>query len=390
MSKILTILPILMVLFIGCGQKIEETKKSTDSFNQDDSDSNTKVNTLAIKKEQLNIALKANSFTMVQPALQNFNNLNFKFKDGESPLTLAVSGAKEEIVTLVLKHTVSIDVNYKNQSGETPTHIATKNNHKEILLKLIRNGADVNINNAQGMPPLITALGTLNQRFALILITNGASIDVKDKNGFSVSQLADLLNLRKLQSLIKFIKGHKNINNKKLNDAVKTGSMDIVEYLLNNYEEYSDLIQIRNVLLTAMKIEDEDLKVKIIRKLIAAGADVNNTEGVTPLVNATIKNDYIIVRLLLEYGANPLLPNEEDLTALDYAAESMNYPVMKALVTPLYSAFDEDDAESFELDMYLESACDSLPPVNSSKRRDWEVNRNAIKIFNLLDCLYRG
>jgi ankyrin repeat protein len=73
------------------------------------------------------------------------------------------------------------------------------------------------------------------------------------------------------------------------------------------------------------------------RKLIAAGADVNQTTeyGWTPLLTAVNNRNYQVAKLLVEHGANVNLPNKGGWTPLYLAADNRNieggdYPVPKA------------------------------------------------------------
>ena len=61
----------------------------------------------------------------------------------------------------------------------------------------------------------------------------------------------------------------------------------------------------------------------IIRDVLAAGADPNAPQqsGFRPIHEAANSNDQALAELLMTYGADPELPNDAGVTALDLARE---------------------------------------------------------------------
>lgn len=70
----------------------------------------------------------------------------------------------------------------------------------------------------------------------------------------------------------------------------------------------------------------------IARNLLEEGADPNQISktGATPIIDAVINNDFSAVQLLLNHGANPLIPTSRGLNAFDYVRE---HKVEKLLTT---------------------------------------------------------
>ncbi len=72
---------------------------------------------------------------------------------------------------------------------------------------------------------------------------------------------------------------------------------------------------------TALIFAARDGHLEIVQVLIAAGATVNWMDGerVTPLILAAFKGHTAIVQLLLRHPADPMIRDQWERTALDYA-----------------------------------------------------------------------
>ena len=72
---------------------------------------------------------------------------------------------------------------------------------------------------------------------------------------------------------------------------------------------------------------------KIVRLLLAWGANVNaqDWEGISPLINAISCQQKGVVKLLLEHGADPLLPHHSQPTPLVEAEEGADIEILSLL-----------------------------------------------------------
>lgn len=98
----------------------------------------------------------------------------------------------------------------------------------------------------------------------------------------------------------------------------------IVFYLLNPLrlkEAKFDKEFERRKGMTPFMLAAADGNVEAVRKILAAGEDVNTRDnrGGTALMFATLNHHTDLVRLLLDAGANPRLSTHKGLTALDIA-----------------------------------------------------------------------
>ncbi|KAF0717653.1 Aste57867_2175 [Aphanomyces stellatus] len=68
--------------------------------------------------------------------------INWKKKNGESPLFIASQNGHIEVATLLLAN--GADVNQDDKYGWSPLSIASQQGHVEVTTLLLANGADVN------------------------------------------------------------------------------------------------------------------------------------------------------------------------------------------------------------------------------------------------------
>ncbi len=155
----------------------------------------------------------------------------------------------------------------------TPLHLAAEQGNLEIVDLLLANGADVNARDHFGRVPMFRAIKQEHHDVALRLAESGTDPLARADDGTTLLFL-----------------------------AARNEDLDIVRWLLDN------------------------------------GADVNAviTEGdrVTALMNAAAKSSKAMVELLLEYGADPAIENDEGKTALDYADSDEIEALLRAAAKP--------------------------------------------------------
>jgi ankyrin repeat protein len=107
-----------------------------------------------------------------------------------------------------------------------------------------------------------------------------------------------------------------------LHAAAKNGYDEMVRYLMmQKLVDYDGVDKDNN---TALHYAVFHGHRRIVAILAAHGAqlDMQDRQGLTPLLHATWKNDVITMRLLLHYGASCDVPDENGRTALHYAARA--------------------------------------------------------------------
>jgi uncharacterized protein len=175
---------------------------------------------------------------------------------------------------------------------------AISENDESKVDKLLSKGIDINAMGNEGMTPLAWAL-CMNDKsiFEMVLKKGGnPNIRLSKKTGDSVMTL---------------VVSAKNLENLKL--ALKYGGNP-------NYQD----IDYRTLLFYAISLDKDSLKrVKI---LVNAGADINHQtmSEITPMIKASLINQYHIVCYLLNTGADPALKDNGNSTIVDYMKQSYN------------------------------------------------------------------
>jgi len=173
-----------------------------------------------------------------------------------SPLKVAASNGREEIVELLIKHKAKV-------TGDALISASSKGN-VNIIRSLVEHGADVNYKDETFgyFPPLMEAAACGHFDAVKYLVEHGAKINEQPKYG--VSSLAS---------------------------AASGGYADIVKYLIEkganvNLQDKYNRTALRNAIATKVSEKNTiESKLRIINALLKAKADPNviDSEGHTPL-----------------------------------------------------------------------------------------------------------
>ena len=371
------ILLLTLSCLISCGKELKDSTPEPDLAAADGS---PVVSIENQAMQRLYFALQSNDAGIVRSSLQEFNHLDYLFVDGQTPLIMAIENAKTEIIIQVINKTNNL--NMKNSVGDSALIAAIKKNNSFVVRLLISRGADLNLNDRNKISPLEHSIYLANEEIVLLLLKNGARLDIHLPHEKSLLELAKEFQLNQVENLLPLIAKHETPSNKMLNDAIKSGNQNFLEFLLINFEAYRDLIRARNVLITAMNLENQTTRERMLRTLLSQGANPNNTEGVLPLIHATETLQKSSVEILLIY-ANPFLKDDEGLTALHYAVEANNYSIVEKIYRNMVAKSPNYD--NSDLSQIVSSACLLRPKFRTAITMPNGYS-NLTYITNLLSC----
>jgi ankyrin repeat protein len=113
----------------------------------------------------------------------------------ETPLMFAaLYGMLPEVKTLVNQKEVSV-----NRSGWTPLHYACTNGHLDIALFLLDKGAAVDAPSPNETTPIMMAIRAGNIQLVRLLLDRGADIRIRNQQGYSAIDVAELFNQEEIQ-----------------------------------------------------------------------------------------------------------------------------------------------------------------------------------------------
>lgn len=316
----------------------------------------------------LHLAVQNGDVRMVDLLLDAGADANSADRTGETVLMMAAQVGNPDIVKALVKAGAKVDARDPAYL-QTPLMVAARGGHAEVARFLISRGADVNAQSAMGevpefkrpedskgskgvgiirsgwpawgernpvpgaKTPLLYAARNGHPDVAAILVEAGADIEKADGNGDTP-----------------------------LLTAILTQHAEVAEYLLgqgafvNAQDWYGQTplwaaVDMRNLDVSGATRDngvDREAWLKIIRTLLDKGADPNvrtleyppqrrfvtrlgslawvDFTGQTPFLRAAYSGDITVMRLLVEYGANPNIPTYAGTTPL-MAAAGMNWTV---------------------------------------------------------------
>ena len=144
----------------------------------------------------LMVAIQENSIKTVDYLINAKGiDLNQPNMTDETPLMFAaLYGQLAEVKVLVDQKQVPV-----NRPGWTPLHYACTNGHVEIATFLLDKGAAVDARSPNETTPLMMAIRAGNIQLARLLLDRGADIRLRNQQGYSAIDAAELFNQEEIQ-----------------------------------------------------------------------------------------------------------------------------------------------------------------------------------------------
>ncbi len=281
-----------------------------------------KVNLNAISSNgdtALTAAVEKKNVEIVKLLLESGADPNIKNNDNNTALTITVRNNSLELTQLLINY--KADLNIRCTWSKTALHWAIYDGNLEIAKLLVENKADIHIKDNLGYTPFLEALGQKNrEEFLLYLLEKGAKLDDAANSAFSTLMAASANGYINIVKLL--IENKVNINSKNnegwtaLFYALLHNNLEIAKVLIQNGSDINAIEKDGNsVLIKSIEwIKANDT----LHLLIQNNADVNlaNHQGMTPLMEASFKNQLAIVNVLIKNGATVNAKNKDGLSAL--------------------------------------------------------------------------
>ncbi|TVL63531.1 ankyrin repeat domain-containing protein [Brachyspira hyodysenteriae] len=292
--------------------------------------------------------------------------IDFKNKDGYTPLMIASYKGNTDIVKLLLEYNASVDItndyNYTaliyaciygradvvkillehkadmyietklENNHLTALMISCSQNHTEIARILLENGYDPNYKNQKGETALIYSAFIKNAKpsteIIKILLEYGADINAKDNKGSTALIYASYTKKIDFVRVLLENNADTEISNNEKNTALlyacEGRNIDMLKTLLeyNASPNVQDKLD-KTPLIIACDYDSYDMA----KILLEHNADINLSDHrkETPLMYAVYESNVKMVELLLKYNPDLTLKNESGKTALDIAYNRNNY-----------------------------------------------------------------
>jgi ankyrin repeat protein len=217
-------------------------------------------------------------------------------------LNMASCSGHIQVVKYLLETYKNIDINKLDGHGYTALHYSSLE-FNEIVKILLEYGVNINIINNDGHTPLYYAINRCNLETINLLINNGADVNISGKDNRSFLHVAIAKNRKDIAKIL--IQSGANIN--ALDEDYKTP----LYYACSKNTRYSGLVYITSDII--------EVNMNIVEYLLHNGADPNipDIDGNTVLHIASYANNYECIELLLQYGTNTEIINNEDKKAIN-------------------------------------------------------------------------
>jgi len=325
-----------------CYNSIKDKKKYQESINKAKAENNSKVvaslgEAVSKCEERLDgYFLAAKVLLDAGVDLDQLNSMQ------EKALALAIRNGAKKIAALLSGDLDESDPSQdmRIEAGGMTLHEAALNNDPIALEAIVKLGADVNEicdeEKFKGMTPLGVACGFLRYEIVAALLKNGADPNYKDSNGSVALAYMISYRVRNLHKLPDDVP-------RKIIRAMKENGFNIN----GNIDEFSNTLVTRACGSNEIDVtfNRDSVKMIIIDEAIRVGADVNaaNKFGQTPLMLISImdeKQTEDVQRLLLLNDADLSKKDQNGNTALIYACCNGNPRKAKELVEAMMDSGD--------------------------------------------------
>ncbi|XP_064383528.1 ankyrin repeat and KH domain-containing protein 1-like isoform X2 [Halichondria panicea] len=335
--KLIRLKTISEKLLAECRSETADIEVVRGYLEQEDCDVNIREND-DLQWSPLMWALEHKHFTIAKLLLKYKPQVNIQDKKEWSPLMLACRAGDLEIVQGIVALGAEIDL--PTNKGWTPLMWAAYKGHAEMARFLLEKGAFVDFCDIDGATPLTIASMCGHVELVEFLLSNGADSSVKLANGQTVLHLAALEDYPDVVELLhthncELARERDQNDYSALMEAAAHDHVDVIRVLVSQQDDLGDTeIPTLNEAfhLALMKGHTDSVDRLLRSKFKKEIIDSEDSDGMTPLVLAVLKQSPKLVDMLMTAGADPNLANRDGMTPLMLAAEVGQVDSVKLLV----------------------------------------------------------
>ena len=262
-------------------------------------------------------------------------SLNYRDKNGITPLLASVRSGNLQIVKMLLK--AKADFTISDKGGQTPLFVAVNCKHLDIVKCLLKANADPDVESELGATCLVMAISQSDLEMFNCLLKAKANPNIQQStNGISPLYVACMKGNLQISKALISAKANPNVQdcngNTPLHTASENGYVGIVECLI---AARADLNAQRNDGITPLLFACARQQLKVVRILLEAGTDPDipiSSGGITALHEAFLNNNIPLLKLLLQHNADPNYKDPNGRTVLHTASLLGNLTIVKLLL----------------------------------------------------------
>ncbi|KAJ8668099.1 hypothetical protein QAD02_009762 [Eretmocerus hayati] len=266
----------------------------------------------------LNLALKCNSGEVIEYLLDHGADITIKDNEGKTPVHVAFYIESVKWLQMMLVRLSGKAANVDDDNGLSLFHIVCTTNKLEIVQSFLHSGVDVDAqvwNQSKlwaGFTPLHFACVYFQTEVVKVLLDHGANILVENRMHLNPFELTveKMINDAsvyhgKYFKILETILANPQLKGNKFN----TYGISILHGLHFNHHTHKIPVKMLKKILETHQNELNST-ISLQRK--------HNYNKFTPLQFASIFRNVKVAKLLVEYGADPLMVDGEGRTALEY------------------------------------------------------------------------
>jgi ankyrin repeat protein len=270
---------------------------------------------------------KHGKLSQVENLIANGFDINTIGSCNRTALSVAIQGGYIPVIQALLNAGANPNLSDETEYGlpaNSPLMEAASNffldNRCQMVRLLLKKGADINQQDAEGRTALMCSLDHSDMDVLETLIKAGADLDVKDYEGNTALMQAVYRELLKPAHRLKQAgASEQRLKEVELVKAATQGNLERVNILL---QDCLDLNLRVGRTTTALCEAAHEGHHEIVKRLIAAGADIDRSESegsFNPLLYAAYDGHQEVVQLLMEAGANVHVRVKDSLNPIEYA-----------------------------------------------------------------------